>query len=133
MHTWCLYKNWEMFWGYFSIIHTLNINKSAKRKVQVLTKYENSYFIVKIDLHAYMGNVLGVIFKRMLELKQLEKNTSNSKFVIIGQKQSWRELIKEAENNPIKMGHHTLEIQCPKNIWVTRYRKTGQLQALQRH
>ena len=46
---------------------------------------------------------------RMLESKQLKANTSKSKFVIIGQKQSRTELLKEPENNPIKMGQHNLE------------------------
>ena len=41
---------------------------------------------------------------RMLESKQLRANTSKSKFVVIGTPESWTEILKEAEANPIRMG-----------------------------
>ena len=57
---------------------------------------------------------------RMLESKQLKANTSKSKFVIIGQKQSRTEMLKDAENNPIKWTIIFLKTQSPRNTWATR-------------
>ena len=45
----------------------------------------------------------------MLESKQLRANTSISKFVIMAPPKSRRELLKEVEANPIKMGETIIE------------------------
>ena len=46
---------------------------------------------------------------RLLESKQLRANTSKSKFVVIGSKQSRTEILKDAANNPIMMGTTVIE------------------------
>ena len=46
---------------------------------------------------------------RMLESKQLKANVSKSKFVVIGSERSKKACLKEAEQNPIRMGDHVLE------------------------
>ena len=45
----------------------------------------------------------------MLELKQLRANTSKSKNVIMALPKSRTELLKDAEDNPIKMGETITE------------------------
>ena len=46
---------------------------------------------------------------RLLESKQLRANTSKSKFVVIGSKQSRTEILKDAASNPIMMGTTVIE------------------------
>ena len=46
---------------------------------------------------------------RLLESKQLRANTSKSKFVVIGSKESRTEVLKDTENNPIMMGTTVIE------------------------
>ena len=46
---------------------------------------------------------------RLLESKQLRANTSKSKFVVIGSKESRTEILKDAASNPIMMGTTVIE------------------------
>ena len=45
----------------------------------------------------------------MLESKQLKANVSKSTFVVIGSQKSRKACLKEAEQDPIRMGEHMLE------------------------
>ena len=46
---------------------------------------------------------------RLLESKQLRANTSKSKFVVMGSKESRTKILKEAESNSIMMGTTVIE------------------------
>ena len=59
----------------------------------------------------------------MLELNQLRANTSKSKFVVIGTPESQTEILKEAEENPIRMGDTIIENSKSVSISVIKSMK----------
>ena len=63
---------------------------------------------------------------QILESKQLQANSSKSKYVILAPQKSRTAMLKEAEANPIKMGECTIQNLKSEKYLGPKFTRTGQ-------